>query len=496
MGTIIFQLPAGLDGEAAQGLHKACLAGGPDAMPWPAEVRVEPGRLVVRRDVDDSGFLMAPWKIPGSGRLMGTTTTLAERPAPYPLVVELARGKVHQVRSQAADWEQFGLRPPEDLSERLREATRAFGRAARDPGTEQASREAGAALALAYEAGDGLLKLYTEQMFAIRHVREPRLKATLACRLGPTFPPPSAVEPLSSAFNAVALPFGWKEVEPAQGDQRWEPWDALVAWAAEHRFEIQGGPLIDFSSARLPDWLWLWNRDPSSVARFMSAYVTAVVQRYRGRVRAWQVTAASNWATVLGLAEDDLLWLTLRLAEAARRADRDAELSVGLAQPWGEYMAQEDRTHSPFVFADTLLRSGLDFGALDVEVVAGVSPRGSYCRDLLDTSRMLDLYAQLGVPLRVTFGYPSADGPDPGADSDQTVGGGRWGGGFTPIAQADWAAAASTVALCKPWVRGVCWVSLSDAEPHLFPHCGLLDSLGIPKPAIERLGAVRKAHFN
>ena len=49
-------------------------------------------------------------------------------------------------------------------------------------------------------------------------------------------------------------------------------------------------------------------------------------------------------------------------------------------------------------------------------MVMGVTPRGSYCRDLLDASRVLDLYALLGMPLQVTLGYPSAGGADPLAD--------------------------------------------------------------------------------
>ena len=79
------------------------------------------------------------------------------------------------------------------------------------------------------------------------------------------------------------------------------------------------------------------------------------------------------------------------------------------------------RTHSPFIFTDTLIRSGLNPAAVDVEVVMGVGGRGSYCRDALDTSRLLDLYALLGVPLRVTLGYPSADGSDPDADPELAV---------------------------------------------------------------------------
>ena len=154
----------------------------------------------------------------------------------------------------------------------------------------------------------------------------------------------------------------------------------------------------------------------------------AAVRRYRGKIRRWQLTAASNCASVLSLGEDELMWLTVHLAEAARKVDPALELSVGVAQPWGEYMAAEDRIHSPFIFADTLIRAGLNLTALDVELVMGVTPRGSYCRDLLETSRFIDLYALLGVPLRITLGYPSSAGPDPDADPDYRIDAGQWRG--------------------------------------------------------------------
>ena len=68
-------------------------------------------------------------------------------------------------------------------------------------------------------------------------------------------------------------------------------------------------------------------------------------------------------AGILSLGEDELLWLTVRLVEAARQVDPGLELIVGIAQPWGEYMALEDRIHSPFIFADTLIRAGLNLAA-------------------------------------------------------------------------------------------------------------------------------------
>ena len=168
---------------------------------------------------------------------------------------------------------------------------------------------------------------------------------------------------------------------------------------------------------------------------------------------------------------------------------------VGVAQPWGEYMAAEDRTHSPFIFADTLIRSGLNLAGLDLELVMGVQSRGSYCRDLISVSRLLDLYTILGVPLRVTLGYPSVAEPDPRAPSDLSVTAGSWQGGFSPEAQAEWAASFAALALCKPSVRGVQWVHLSDAKPHLFPHCGLFDSHDQPKPVIQSLRDLREKHL-
>lgn len=494
MGTMTFQLPAQLPADLRRELERTCMAGGPDNMPWPTELQLDGPRVRVRRAVDESGFLVAPWAVDNYGLLMGTSATLMERPIPYNLITELARGKVNQVRCQAADWRVGGLQLPEPLEEQIRQATVAFGHCLTGP-TEESAGSAQAALQHAYQAAEQLVQTYVDQVFQIRHQRQDRLEATLGCRLGAGVPSLPEDAPLSAACNAVSVPMSWHGIEGEEGTYRWEQTDAQVAWAVEQGFDVTAGPLIDFSSAQLPAWLWLWERDLPSMATFMGKFVEAAVRRYRGRVRRWQLTAASNWATVLNLSEDELLGLTYRLGEMARQVDSGVEIVVGVAQPWGEYMALADRTHSPFIFADTLIRSGLNLSALDVEVVMGVTPRGSYCRDLLEASRMLDLYALLGVPLRVTLGYPSAGDADPDADPDLRVAGGRWHAGFTPAVQAEWASSFAALALCKPFVQGVRWVHLSDAEPHQFPHCGLLDSEGRPKPAFTHLRQLREAHL-
>lgn len=495
MGIMSFLLPADLPPETIRELERACISGGPDNMPWPTQAKVEPGLLTVRRAVEESGSLVVPWTIDGAGHLLSATATLIEREQPYQFLVELARGKVHQLRTQSAEWQAGGLQMPADLTRRIHEASVGFSRAVTTPPSDEAGREAQGVLAQGYQAAEQLVREYIEQMFQARHLRQPRLDTTQACLLGPIELGGEHKDILLQTCNSVGLDLSWKAVETTEASYRWEAYDAILDWAVEQGLSVSAGPLIDFSTSHLPEWLWLWERDLASIATFMADYVQTAVKRYQGRIRTWQLTGASNCATLLGLGEDELLWLTVRMAEAARQIDPKIEMIVGITQPWGEYMAAQDRTHSPFIFADTLLRSGLNLAGLDLELIMGVESRGSYCRDLISVSRMIDLYTILGVPLRVTLGYPSASGPDAKAPTDMKVSAGSWRRGFSPDAQAEWAANFAALALCKPSVRGIQWVHLADAHPHLYPHCGLFDSQNQAKPVVQSLRNLRERHL-
>jgi Glycosyl hydrolase family 10 len=495
MGTMTFLLPPGMPADAVQELHRASVAGGPDGMPYPTEVTIASDRLVVRRNVDESGYLLVPWNIEGAGRLMTASPTLIERDDPYQIQIELARGKVNQLRNQAADWLSGGLLMPEALEQDIRDATLTFARAVTAAPRPGSGARAQSALAKAFDAADELVQIYKHQVFQVRHQKQARLDTGLACRLAPVVPTVEQTDLLVKAFNTISLPFAWSDIQPTEEAYQWQAHDDVLAWAQKNELPVAGGPVVDFTPARLPDWLWLWERDLPNLVSLLCTYVETVIRRYRGRIRNWQLTTASNAADVLGLGEDELLWLTVRLAEAARQVDPGLELSVGIAQPWGEYMALQDHTHSPFIFADTLIRSGMNLAALDLELILGVSPRGSYSRDALEVSRLIDLYALLGVPLQVTLGYPSAAGPDPQADPALAVDGGSWRGGFTPDSQAEWAELHVGLALCKPAVRTVTWAHFLDGAAHQFPGCGLVDAAGKQKPAVKCLQNLREQHL-
>ena len=493
MGTMTFRLPAGISADARQALERACLVGGPDNMPWATAFEVDSSLLRLTRASDESGFLVAPWSVAGFGRLAVMSATLMERDEPYSLLVELARGKVNQLRCQASDWQAGGLEMAAGLAGRIREASRAFGRALTCGDPAEADRLAQHALDLAAEASAELVRLYAAQVFRIRHQRHDRFDTALACRLDESACDAATGQAVALAFNRAIVPLSWHVVERTEHAYDWRAADRMLDWAEENRLEPGAGPLIDFSSAQLPAWLWAWDRDVPSMAAFMCRFVEAAVRRYRSRIRRWQVTAASNSASLLGLTDEELMGLTYRLGEAARSVDPSLELVVGIAQPWGEYLVPAERP-SPFWFADHLIRSGLQVGGLDLEVCMGCSGRGSYCRDPLDLSRLLDLYALLGVPLSVTLAYPSSPRPDPNADPELTPGAGCWRSGYDPEAQREWAEAFASLALCKTYVHSVCWANLSDAQPHLLPNAGLFDRAGAARPALEALRRLRAEH--
>src|SRR5262245_15792136 len=150
MGTMSFRLPPNLPASAVNELQHACLAGGFDNAPGPTQALVQGDRLVLHRAVDESGFLIPPWPIEGVGRVMTVTATLMERDEPYSLAVELARGKVNQIRNHVADWLPLGVELGAELEAAMSEMNRHFGQMMAAYPSEQADRDALRVLAEAF----------------------------------------------------------------------------------------------------------------------------------------------------------------------------------------------------------------------------------------------------------------------------------------------------------------------------------------------------------
>ncbi len=486
MGEMTFLLPAEIDDASRRGLERACLAGGPESVPWPTMAVLEGDRLILTRETNESGCLHAPWRVNGHSRCILSSCTLMEREAPYRLLLEMARGKLNQVRNQSWDWRAAGLELPANFAGDLGRAQQSF-RTAVSAGTPQmADLAAGDTLELLAQCGDNLVRAYIEQVIQLRRSRPETLPFDLGCRFE-NRPPAVAEAALLDVANSTTLTFPWKEIERQPGTFLWEKPDELMAWAEQTRPQnLTGGPLIDMGFEGLPEWLLAGQHDVNHLARVMCRFALAVVRRYHPRVRRWILTRASNCSPSVHITEHAMLWLNLRLAQTVRQIAPEAEVVVAIARPWGDYLAFEDREHSPFVFADTIWRSEINLSALEVELIMGGIGRESYPRDLLDASRLLDYYSLLGAPLRVALGY-SPGVPIIAAPEAEPVGGLREDA-LNLEQQASLGASFAALALCKPYTQSVSWISAQDKPDSPLAGYGLCDDHGQPRPIAYELG--------
>ncbi|MFW6125048.1 MAG: endo-1,4-beta-xylanase [Pirellulales bacterium] len=468
---------------------------GPDRVPWPSEIVVEDGQIVCRHRLEQSGAFYLPWPVSGHGRPVLGTATLMERDQPYHLQVELARGKVNQLRNQLAEWKAIGLAVDSHIAALVTEAQHRLAVAAvKQDEPAQAGVEAEEALTAALQAADALVAAYCEQALAVRHRQYAQFGSLLSCWLSGEPPDAAGNGLFLRSFNSAGVPFNWRLIEPAEGNYRWDTCDAQVNWCLENRLAVRGGPLLCLSPDWLPDWLWLWEGDFPNVLQFVSDIIETVVARYQGKIRLWETSARANSADVLGLSEEQLLRLTVRALEVARQIDPDGQYTIRIDQPWGCYLARARRQLSPLHFADALIRADLGVAGVNLEINMGYRPGGTAPRDLMEISRLIDLWTFLGVPLQVTLGFPSSAGPDPGATKQATCPPGVWPREWDEQAQAQWVRKCVALLLAKPGVQAVGWCHFSDAQWHEWPHAGLVRPDGSPKPALEEFARLRAAH--
>jgi hypothetical protein len=466
---------------------------GLDRTPAQMSVEVQPGLLVCHRQTQESGRLHVPWPVQGFGTPVVATATLAERDKPYDLAVELARGRLNDVRNQAADWRQMGLLTPISLDEHLTQAQRAFSRAAtsRDDPAE-AARAAQESLVASFRAAAVLMESYTEQVLSRRRDYSTRLSTWLSCSLeGDPRKESAAVAPIIPCLNAARISCGWGRVAPTEGRLRWDEADAQLAWCRSSKLVATAGPLIELRPDRLPDWLWLWSGDPDAIVGMVEDLVRQAVSRYRGKVSVWHLVHRAGIGEILGLGEEAQVRLTARAIQVARRADPGAQFVIDLERPWAGWMASGAFEFGPLHMADRLAHAELGLGGLGLEIAPGYGPPGSHLRDLLDFSRLLDLYALINLPLHVSFAFPSSAAPDPQADPAVTVDPAAWPRALDEGFQREWASRWVALAVAKPFVRSVHWKQASDAAPHLYPHAGLLRPDGTPKLLVDWLRRFR-----
>ena len=470
-----------------------------DGRVFPTRVEIDGDVLVCRRPSSDSGRLHIAWPVAGFGRTLVSTSSLrdlGDESSEYLLSLELARGKIGQLRNQRAAWESAGMQVPATFVEASRQAHRIFAGATSvqsDP--DESSRLAEAALVHAHNAAQLLASTYITQRLEVRRGRSQRFPASLGCGVSGESPPVAWETLPAGLFNSVTIPVSWRRIESVEGESEWSESDGLVDWAIAERLLIHGGPLLDFGDAGMPEWLAPWAGDVGNLQSFVCDFVETALTRYVGRIRGWELASRVNTGGGLQLSEEARLALLAQAIEVARGVNDVEQLVVRIEQPWGRYQSSGRHLLSPLQFIDGLVRCAPGLSAISLEITSGLSPGDPGRRDLMDLSRLLDIWSTLGLPLHVTMAAPSAGGMDSGgrfvrsaSDPDP---GDEESGYWSVSSQAAWVDAVLPLLLSKQSVSGITWAQLVDSDPPGFVSAGLFDRDLTARPVVEAIRGQR-----
>ncbi len=475
--------------------HAVALAyvAGLEAIPWYSHNSLADGVLTIDRVMAESGNLYIPWYIPGIGERVLSTCTLMERDAPYCLVTELARGTLHRVRSRVAEMEFEGGLIPDPVNVLLRQALAAFIVASTAaPGTQQAAHET---ILLASQA----IEVLTVAQVAASLDDSADRNELSTIFVGPVSEPVLAddlAEQFAATFHAVSIPFRWRQLQPTDSPFNWAPAQRQLAWSRAHGLRTLGGPLIQLDRLSLPDWVYAFEDDYEQFELAAIKYVRSTVQQFEGQVDIWVCTGRLNATGTIAFSEEQKLRLAVATLEAIRSVTTRTPIVISFDQPWAEYLAVEDFDLSPLHFADALVRADLGVAGVALEMNLGYWPGGTQPRDLLAISRHVDRWSLLGIPLLAYLTLPSQTGDDPQAVGPAHVIPRSPDQLDTPAFGQQQGSELVRLLLTKPVLHGIIWNQWSDADRHEFPHAGLLDAQGHPKPLLETLTEIRKKYLS
>ncbi len=501
MGELRFHVPNASQLDAQ--LFSSSYVIGIEGIPWACRSSVQEDRLTITRSIEESGRFSIVWPTSEFGPILLTTASLRCDDTEYLLPLELARGTLHRIRSRALDWQKLGLKIPEPFHPVMEKALQYFIQASIDQSDRVACcRRAQTAIEFALASTRPLCRAFISQSLQARHQQEPKLNTLMGVRIGSRDEWRPHQKQLLEVMNMAVLGLDWGKLTSDPGAANFESIDDQVEWARENSLRVCAGPLISLQPHAAPSWLHLLDHPDKMIAAACD-FTKRCVERYRGKINLWNAATGLNTPNDLGLSDDQVLRLAVAVIQTIRRLDERTPVILTLDLPWAEYLGQKSDAISPLHFADALTRTDLGLSGLGVEINIGYSPGGSFPRDLVEISDLVDQWSILELPLMAMLVAPNDSQSDAQAFSKYGLVS-QW---KTPVIEPLEATGSATgqapngldlfqVLLAKPNIHGIVWNQLCEKVPHPFPNSGLVQAQGNPRPLFEALARLRSLHVH
>jgi hypothetical protein len=469
---------------------------GMEGMPWLCHHQIRDDQFIIGRGLDESGKVNIVWPTHSHGNLCLSTTSLRISDIPYNLVVEIARGTLSRLKTQTAEWQRMGLKLADGFFPLAELSTRSFLKAVTAREAPERDAHAQSSIDAAVQASTVLCESFAVQALESRKQNEGRLTTLLGTCLPTELALASISDGLKKSFSLVNIKPDMGQVEQSTGQQDFSPFDVQVDWAVENQFKTCIGPLVDFRSDRLPQWMILLDEDFSHILNAACHHAEATVHRYRGKAHIWNCCAGISSPNRLKWSDEEVLRMAVSIIETVRRADNRTPVLLSIDQPWSEYLRDHEHGISPLHFADALIRADLGLSGISLELTMDKWPGGSMPRDLIDVNRLIDRWSLLGLPLLVQISSPT-QGP---TENGNRVAAWETSGkkvaahtdpnrGFVPPE------ALIQLLASKPSIHAIIWDQLSDQFPTATDCSGLWNLQGKPKPLLSHLLQLRKNYL-
>jgi hypothetical protein len=458
-----------------------------------AQISFENGFVECTKPNLETAGLALLWPIEGFGKVLLPTTCLPEREQPYNLNVEIARAKLMQIVNKREDW--LFLNNIEVLADLLKEAQDLFIRAIQNISIPpKASKLADESLKKAIVSSEILAIKQAESLLDNKNTSHGLGRGCFGCRIDPLeIDNPVYVDKLLELFGSVTIPVNWAQIEPRKGVYDFSKIDVCIDVLSNKKLTLSAGPLLCFSKENLPKWLLRSGAGFEKIRETAYQFVSEVVARYSGTVRAWCAISSLNALNHFGFGFEQILEMTRAANMAVKQASDRALKIIEVSNPWGEYYSTTPNSIPPLVYMDMVVQSGIHFDAFGLQVRFGKNQTGMHIRDMMQISAILDYFGPIAKPLYITkVEVPSQDG---NGLYDGNVAG-IWHEQWNELRQGQWIEQFYKIALSKQFVSSVTYSNLIDTADSAIAHSGLLTDGLEPKESFRTLKKLHDSIFS
>jgi len=457
-----------------------------------AQISFKNGFVECKKPNLETAGLALLWPIDGFGKVLLPTTCLPERERPYNLNVEITRAKLMQIVNKREDWESeiSNFKFQIDLGDICKEGQDLFVRAIQNiSDAPQSSKLADESIKKAIVFSEKLAIKQAESLFETRGTNHGFGRGCLGCRVDPMeIDNPIYIEKFLELFGSVTIPINWSQIESHKGSYDFSTTDACVDVLSQEKLTLSAGPLLCFSKEYLPKWLLRSGAGFEKIRETAYRFVSDVVARYSGVVRAWYVISGLNVFNHFGFRFEQILEMTRAANMAVKQGNDRALKIIEISNPWGEYYTTVPNSIPPLVYMDMVVQSGINFDAFGLQVRFGKNQSGMHVRDMMQISAILDSFAPIAKPLYVTdVELPSQNGA--GLQAGKVAG--VWHEEWNQTQQGRWIKQFYKIALSKPFVNSVTYSNLTDTDDSVIANSGLLTAQLEPK---ESYRILKKLH--